>query len=167
MILSRPPLLSENTFGARNQDVAEQYVYPTVFRPVIVGLLVGFVFFSACTSADTEPTAVVTVCLTADAPENCTNDQAEFLVGQSLSARLATSDTFATGQVIGRILRLTDTDTLPLGSQMIPVEPNQRAIVQSLPFHEFGPQAAGDFLIEFMDERNQLIAKKKITITAP
>ena len=99
-----------------------------------------------------------------DALEDCAADQTEFFVGQQLSARLIASEPFSTRQIIGKIHRLTDTDTIPLGTRIIQLQTEQRSVEQDLPFHEYGKQAAGTFLIEFVDETNEPIAKKEITI---
>ena len=117
--------------------------------------------FAACTS-DREPT--ITFCDTRDRQELCTGNQTEFLVGQKLSVRLESEKPFKAQQVIGKILRLTETDTIPLGSRVVSPASDQRSIIQDLPFHEFGTQAKGTFLIEFVNENNQVIAKKELTI---
>ena len=131
-------------------------------RYVLTVCVFCLALFPACTS---EPDPAVTICPTTNVPEDCAGDQTEFSVGQPLSAHLVASKPFPTRQVIGKILRLSGTDTIPLGSQMISLEPDQQSVVQSLPFHEFGQQAAGTFLIEFVNENNQVIAKKEIRIS--
>ena len=120
--------------------------------------------FISCTSDTTDTAPVVKVCTTIDAPEDCPGDQTEFTVGDSLFVHLVSPEPFEAQQIIGKILRLSGTDTISLGARMISIAPDQRAVVQDLPFHEFGSQAAGTFLLEFMNEKNQLVAKKEITI---
>lgn len=116
---------------------------------------------AACAN-HSEPT--VSICDTATPTEDCPEDQAEFSVGQQLSAHLIADEPFAARTIIGKILRLSNTDTIPLGNRMITPEPNQQSIVQTLPFHEFGAQAEGRFLVQFVDENNQLIAEKAFAI---
>ncbi len=128
-----------------------------------IGLLSVFAasLLVACTAA-TEPT--ITFCDTPQESEPCTGNQTEFPVGQKLFVRLASDAPFTEQQIIGKILKLTETDTIPLGSRVVSPASDQRVIVQDLPFHEFGAQAKGTFLIEFVDENNQVIAKKELTI---
>lgn len=95
----------------------------------------------------------------------CTEDQTEFSVGQQLYVQLASSEPLDAQQVVGKILRVTEKDTVSLGSQIIALEPDQQYFIQTLPFHEFGPEAAGTFLISFVDEKDRVIAEKKLTIT--
>ena len=116
---------------------------------------------SAC-SSDSAPK--VTICETTVPLEDCSEGQIEFSVGQQLSAHLVANEPFATPTVVGKILRLIDTDTIPLGTRIITPRPDQQSIVQALPFHEFGAQAEGTFLVQFVDESNQLIAEKAFTI---
>ena len=94
----------------------------------------------------------------------CTADQTEFSVGQQLYVQLAADEPFEAQQVVGNILKLTEKDTVSLGSRTITLEPGQQSFVQTLPFHEFGSEAAGTFLISFVDENGQLIAEKNLTI---
>ena len=133
-------------------------------RSVSLIIVVILSTLSACRSDTTGTAPIVKVCTTTTAPEECAGDQTEFTVGDSLSAHLVTTEPFETQQMIGRILRLSGTDTITLGARMISVEADQRTVVQNLPFHEFGQQAAGTFLIEFVDNNNRLIAKKEIII---
>lgn len=128
---------------------------------ILAIVLLGLALLSACAS-NSGPE--VTICDTATPTENCTESQNEFSVGQRLSAHLAADEPFAVQSIIGKILRLTDTDTIPLGARIISPEPNQRSIVQTLPFHEFGAQAEGNFLVQFVDENDRLIAEKAFTI---
>lgn len=120
------------------------------------------IMFSACTSEESAFT--VAVCSDPTDLALCSEDQTEFTVGQSLSVRLEAKEPFKERQIIGKILRLTETDTISLGARVITPQPNQRLITQNLPFHEFGAQSAGTFLIEFLDESNQVLTQKRITI---
>lgn len=131
-----------------------RYGITSVFGGLLVGLF-------ACSSG---PEPAVFICNTATQSEPCQSTQHRFTTGQSLSAHLVADEPLVAQTIIGKILRLVDTDTIPLGTRIITPEPDQRTIVQTLPFHEFGAQAAGTFLIQFVDERNQVIAEKKITI---
>ncbi len=119
------------------------------------------VLFTACTN-DNGP--VVTVCETDSSQTDCSEAQTDFSVGQRLSVYLEVPEPLGTRQIIGKIKRVTETDTLPLGAQPISVAPEQQSFTQTLPFHDFGPQAAGTFLIEFVDDTDRLIANKEITI---
>ena len=115
----------------------------------------------ACSS---DSTPKVTICETTVSLEDCSENQIEFSVGQQLSAHLVANEPFATPTVVGKILRLIDTDTIPLGTRIITPRPDQQSIVQALPFHEFGAQAEGDFLVRFVDGNDRLIAEKAFTI---
>ena len=134
-------------------------------RAILRGSVIVLLCTTTVCTPDRSSSPVVTICATTGSPEACAGDQQTFVTGQRLSAYLVSDQPFAAQQVIGKILRLADTDTIPLGTRMISLEENQRSVVQDLPFHEFGQQAAGTFLIEFVDQDNQLIAKKEITIT--
>ena len=115
-----------------------------------------------CGSAS-EPT--ITFCDVPGEPMPCTDNQTEFLVGQQLYVQLSSSEPFEAQRVTGNILRITDEDTISLGSRNIILELNQQSFIQNLPFHEFGPEATGTFLISFLDENGQLIAERTLTIT--
>jgi hypothetical protein len=119
---------------------------------------------SSCTQ-NTAPTPTITICDMPDSQGPCADDQEQFSVGQKLFARLEADEPFQSQQIIGKILRLTDADTIPLGARVVTPQADQRTVVQSLPFHEFGPQAAGTFLIEFIDESERVLAQKQITIS--
>lgn len=114
---------------------------------------------------DSTPKLTITFCDTPGEPMPCIEDKTEFLVGQQLYVQLASSEPLDAQQVVGKILKVTEKDTVSLGSRTITLEPNQQSFIQTLPFHEFGPAAVGSFLISFVDENGQLVAEKKLTIT--
>ena len=126
----------------------------------------GLVGFLAVASIACSPDAgpIISFCEVTDSLTACRGDQAEFSVGQELKVYLESERPLEAQQVVGKILRITEKDTISLGSRVFSLEPEQRSIVQNLPFHEFGPQAAGRFLIEFVDENDQVIAQKELTI---
>ncbi len=130
------------------------FVGGTLFGLSLTGL-------SGCDSAS-EPT--ITFCDAPGEPMPCANNQTEFSVGQQLYVQLASSKPFEGQQLIGNILRVDGQDTISLGSRTITLEPNQRSFTQTLPFHEFGPEAVGTFLISFVDENGQLVAERELKI---
>ena len=129
---------------------------------VLMIVLVGMTLLPGCSSANRE--TQVMICETDTTSKGCAEDQNKFTVGQQLSAHLIAGKPFVAQTIIGKILRLSGSDTIPLGNRMITLEPGQQSIVQSLPFHEFGEQAKGQFLVQFVDGQNQLIAEKAFTI---
>ena len=155
------PKLSSFDVGPLNRIIRQS---PSIMYSWLFLTLLCLTLSSACTS-DVDQLPVIIICDTPDTPEECTGDQTEFFVGQQLSARLVAAEPFATRQIIGKIHRLMDTDTIPLGTQMIQLQPGQQSVEQDLPFHEFGKQAAGNFLIEFVDDSNRVIAQRDLTIT--
>ena len=134
-----------------------------VFRCTICAWL-GFFFVSVLPACTSDAETTITFCETTGSPQPCSGDQTEFSTGQRLSVYLEAAHPLEARQVVGNILRLLENDTIPLGTRPFVVEPDQRLIVQDLPFHEFGPQAAGRFLIEFVDENDQVMARKELTI---
>ncbi len=133
-------------------------------RFFVGGFLFGLLFTGlfGCGSAS-EPT--ITFCDAPGEPMPCTDNQTEFSVGQQLYVQVVSSEPFEAQQVTGKILRVTDKDTVSLGARNITLEPDQRSFTQTLPFHEFGPEAAGTFLISFVDENGEVIAEKELIIS--
>lgn len=135
---------------------------PMFSKAIVFSLVIASIGW-ACTSPDQVPSGpTITFCEISDQP--CRSDHTEFLTGQKLQVRLDSDTPFEEQQIIGKILRLTEADTIPLGVQVISPAPDQQSIVQHLPFHEFGAQAAGTFLIKFVDGNDQAIAEKTLTI---
>ena len=166
------PLLANGTFvphpelpssGVEPLKSGTRYSLSTQHSGLLLTLLC-LTLFSDCTS-DVAQLPVIIICDTHSASEDCSDDQTEFFVGQQLSARLVAAEPFATRQIIGKIHRLMDTDTIPLGTRIIQLQPDQQSVEQDLPFHEFGRQAAGRFLIEFVNDRDQVIAQRDLTIS--
>ena len=135
------------------------------FAQILVAISLFLISALPSCTQNTALIPTITICDTPDPQEPCADDQEQFSVGQKLFARLEADEPFQSQQIIGKILRLTDADTIPLGARVVTPQADQRTIVQSLPFHEFGPQAAGTFLIEFIDESERVLAQKQITIS--
>lgn len=163
LLPSNPSTLFVSRACIRSQKKSFRQVLPEwatkqVVNYFLVLLLAGM---AACA---TDATPSLTFC---EEPTPCPKGQTDFLVGQSLYVHLASGEPLVAQQIVGSILRVTDKDTASLGSRTITLTPNQQSLVQSLPFHEFGPEAVGTFLIRFTDEDNQLIAEKNLHILPP
>lgn len=143
---------------------AIQVASPHRVKRLFVGGLLFGLLFTGLLGCGPAPKPTITFCNVPGEPVSCTDDQTEFSVGQQLYVQLASSKPLEAQQVVGKILRVTEKDTVSLGSRTITPEPDQRYFIQTLPFHEFGPEAVGTFLISFVDENGQLIAEKNLTI---
>ena len=140
--------------GQRNNRLA------SVARHVVIGMIsLGMVV--SCAS---QPEMTVTFCQSLNAQGQCISQQDTFQVEDSIWMQLTSTHPFEGKEINGHIYRLGESDSLSLGDKVLSVEPGDTYVIQALPFHEFGYEAVGNFSIVFVDEKQQLLARKTLVI---
>lgn len=127
----------------------------------VIGCLATVGVIMGCAS---QPEMTVTFCQSLNAQGQCISQQDTFKVGDSIWVQLTSTHPFEEKEINGHIYRLGESDSLSLGDKVLPIEPGDTYVIQALPFHEFGYEAEGRFSIVFVDEKQQFLARKKLTI---
>lgn len=168
--MAQPPLRPKTSslnciFDNLQRYATQQRISADRVKRFFIGGTLSGLLFAGLVACDSGAEFTITFCDTSVEPLPCSEAQTEFSVGQPLYVRLVSSKSFEATRLEGKILRLTQKDTITLGSRIITLEPGQQSFIQTLPFHEFGPEAVGAFLIRFVNEDNQLVVERKLTIT--
>lgn len=118
-------------------------------------------------SCDSEPDMAITFCESLDQHERCPDENNQFTLGKPVVVRLSSDEPFVTKKIRGRIFRIQSNDEtmIPLGTKDFTINPGESYITQSIPFHEFGAEAVGNFKVMFFDEKEQVMAERKLMIT--
>ncbi len=124
---------------------------------VLAIMICGFI---GCT---TEPEVKIEFCDTPDFQGSCEDGQDEFLLGK-IYVILEASTSFKTKKITGTVYSLLNGQKIFLGSKDFIPEPDGQHIAHSIPFDEFGERGIGEFMVEFVDENNALLAEKAIQI---
>lgn len=129
----------------------------------LILLLLGLM--SLLFSCSPEPDITIQFCESLDQNDQCSVDRNQFKLGEKVFVRCESEAPFVARKIIGKIYRLEKDRQIPLSSKEFNLTPGNTYITQNIPFHEFGYEALGNFLVEFVDDKNQLLAKREITIT--
>lgn len=100
-----------------------------------------------------------------NSPEaECQQGKDQFTLGEEVYVKFEFNETFQGSEVHGIIWRVTESDTIELGDKIFKVQPEDHFIIQDIPFREFGMESLGNFIIRFEDEKERLLAERKISI---
>ena len=129
-------------------------------------LLLYWGILSLMMGCSTSPEYSIKFCDMLDQQEQCEGDKNQFTIGQEIYVRFEFGDAFEGKEINGKICRITESDTIVLGDKKFELKPEDHYIIQDLPFHEFGMEALGNFIIRFEDGQEHLIAEKKLSIVS-
>jgi len=117
--------------------------------------------FIGCSS---EPKVKIEFCDTPDFQGSCQDGKNEFTLGK-IYVSLESSTPFKTKKVTGTVYALREGQEIFLGSKDFLLDTGEQLVSHSIPFDEFGERGIGEFMVEFVDENNALLAEKTIHIT--
>lgn len=127
-------------------------------------LLIGII--SSLWGCESVPEMSITFCESLNPQEHCPESGQQFVMGKPVFVMLSSEDPFVTKKITGRILRVQEAkgELIPLGVKEFAIDPGESFITQSIPFQEFGTEAVGTFKVMFLDEQDQLMAERELTI---
>jgi len=117
-------------------------------------------------SCKSEPEYRISFCSDFEQQEQCDLEKEQFQLGQRVDVKFEFGSAFKKEQIIGKICRITERDTIVLGEKIFKIEGEEQFIIQNIPFQEFGMEALGTFMIRFEDGEEKLLAKRDLSITS-